>query len=157
MIFHAALPADAPEQTARVLAKMLGGEAMPFPPTPDSWMAWSADGTTELECTPRGREIVRGEAEVEYRLVERPSRASDWHVALGTAVPADEVMRLAAAAGWPARICKRGPFFRCVEVWVEGAALLEILDPQMQHEYRATMTPGNWTRTFGLTATAVGR
>lgn len=150
MIFHAALPADHPEDAARVLAQMLGGEAMPFPPGPDSWMAWSADGLTELELTPRGREIVQGDVELEYRPSERPSRASDWHVAIGTTVPADEILRIAAEAGWRARVCHRGSFFRCVEVWVEGAAVLEILDSEMQAEYRATMTPQNWRAAFGF-------
>jgi hypothetical protein len=150
MIFHAALPADHPENAARVLAQMLGGEAMPFPPGPDSWMAWSHDGLTELELTPRGREIVRGEIELEYRPAARPSRASDWHVAMGTVVPAAEILRIAADAGWPARVCHRGNFFRCVEVWVEGAAVIEILDRDMQAEYRATMTPQNWRTTFGI-------
>lgn len=150
MIFHAALPADAPEHAARVMAKMLNGEAMPFPPGPDSWMAWSADGSTELEFTPRGREIVRGESDLEYHKVERRPRASDWHIAIGTPVAAEEILRLAADAGWPARICHRGDFFRCVEVWVDGAAVLEILDPQMQAEYRASMTPQNWRKAFAI-------
>ncbi|MET0657368.1 MAG: hypothetical protein ABW110_04320 [Steroidobacteraceae bacterium] len=152
MIFHAALPADEPERAARVVAKMLGGEAMPFPPGPESWMAWSADGSIELEFTPRGREIVRGDTELEYRVAERHSRASDWHIALGTVVAADEIVRLATEAGWPARICHRATFFRCVEVWVEGAAALEILDPSMQAEYRASMTPENWKKVFGVKA-----
>jgi hypothetical protein len=150
MIFHAALPADSPEHAARVMAHMLNGEAMPFPPGPDSWMAWSADGMTELEFTPRGREIVRGENELEYHIAEHRPRASDWHIAIGTPVAADEILRLAAEAGWPARVCHRGEFFRCVEVWVDGIAVLEILDPQMQAEYRASMTPQNWRKAFGI-------
>jgi hypothetical protein len=150
MIFHAALPADSPEAAARTLAQMLGGEAMPFPPTPDSWMAWSADGSFELELTPRGREIVRGESELEYRAADRHSRASDWHIALGTPLVAEEILRLAAEAGWPARICQRATFFRCVEVWVDGATVLEVLDPQMQREYRASMSPGHWKQVFGV-------
>ena len=32
VIAHASIPADNPRQAAAVLAEMLGGEALPFPP-----------------------------------------------------------------------------------------------------------------------------
>jgi hypothetical protein len=102
----------------RLLARILGGTAMPFPP--------GGQG----------------------------SRASDWHVAIGTPVPGDDVLRIAAEAGWPARLCQRGNFFRCIEVWIEGAAVIEVLDPMMQAEYRASMTPANWRSSFGLESAA---
>lgn len=152
MIFHAALPADSPESAARTLALMLGGEAMPFPPGPGSWMAWSADGRTELELMPRGLHFARGEADVDIRPHASPVRESDWHVAIGTDVGAGEILRLATEAGWPARICHRADFFRVVEVWIDGVTMLEVLDPAMQAEYRRSMTPANWRQVFGLAA-----
>jgi hypothetical protein len=154
VIFHAALPADRPEHAARALARILGGEAMPFPPGPGSWMAWSADGRTELELLPRGLQFVRGAHEVDLLPASAPTRNSDWHVAVGAAVSADEILRIAAEAGWPARVCHRGDFFRVVEVWVDGDTMLEILDPDMQAEYRKSMTPSNWRKAFGLHAVA---
>jgi hypothetical protein len=155
MIFHASLPADQPRVAAQVLARILGGTAMPFPPGgKDSWMAWSADGLTELEISMRGLEIVQGAHEIEMRPSGRNSRASDWHVAIGTTVPGDEVLRIAEEAGWSARLCHRGDFFRCIEVWIEGAAVIEVLDPSMQSEYRASMTPSNWRKSFGLESAA---
>jgi hypothetical protein len=156
MIFHASLPADQPQIAASVLARILGGASMPFPPGgKESWMAWSADGLTELEISPRGLEIVRGPHAIEMRPgPARDSRASDWHVAIGTSVPGEEVLRIAQEAGWPARLCQRGNFFHCIEVWIEGAAVIEVLDPSMQAEYRATMTPSNWRSAFGLDSAA---
>lgn len=154
MIFHAALPADHPESAARTLARMLGGEAMPFPPGPGSWMAWSADGRTELELMPRGLQFVQGEKEVDLLPAAHPARNSDWHVAIGTCIDGEEVLRIAVAAGWPARICHRGDFFRVIEVWVDGVTMLEVLDPAMQAEYQRSMTPSNWKRAFGLGAAA---
>lgn len=154
MIFHAALPADHPESAARALARMLDGEAMPFPPGPGSWMAWSADGRTELELMPRGLQFVRGEKEVDLLPATHAARNSDWHVAIGTGVAADHVLRIAAEAGWPARICHRADFFRVIEVWVDGATMLEVLDPAMQAEYQRSMTPANWKRAFGFGAAA---
>jgi hypothetical protein len=154
MIFHAALPSDDPQQAARTFARMLGGAAMPFPPGPDSWMAWSADGMTELEFMPRGLYFVPGESEVDIRPAETMARNSDWHVAIGTVVPAEEILKIAAEAGWPAKVCQRGSFFRCIEVWIDGAALIEVLDPTMTAEYRASMTPANWRKVFGVDAAA---
>ena len=154
MIFHAALPAENPEAAARTLARIMGGEAMPFPPGPGCWMAWSADGATELELMPRGLTFQRGEKEVDLVQVDPLPRSTDWHVALGTSVAADEVLRIAEAAGWPARICHRADFFRVIEVWMEGATMLEVLDPAMQDEYRRSMTPQNWRQVFGLGAAA---
>lgn len=154
MIFHAALPAEHPENAARTLARMLGGEAMPFPPGPGSWMAWSKDGATELELMPRGMQFVRGESEVDMVGGQDSPRHSGWHVAIGTEVAADDVLRIAAEAGWPARICHRADFFRVIEVWVDGVQMLEVLDPAMQDEYRRSMTPANWKWVFGLDAAA---
>jgi hypothetical protein len=154
MIFHAALPADHPESAALALARMLGGEAMPFPPGPGSWMAWSADGRTELELMPRGLQFVQGEQEVDLRPAANAARNSDWHVAIGTSVDGDQVLQIAAEAGWPARICHRADFFRVIEVWVDGVTMLEVLDPSMQAEYQRSMTPANWKRAFGLDAAA---
>jgi hypothetical protein len=155
MIFHASLPADQPNVVAQVLARILGGTAMPFPPGgSESWMAWSADGLTELEVSRRGFEIIRGAHEIEFRPNSHGARASDWHVAIGTTVPGEEVLRIAAEAGWPARLCQRGNFFHCIEVWIEGAAVIEVLDPSMQAEYRASMTPANWRTSFGLESAA---
>jgi hypothetical protein len=155
MIFHASLPADHPATVAQVLARILGGAAMPFPPGgKESWMAWSADGQTELEVSTRGYEIVHGAHEIEFRKSAHASRSSDWHVAIGTTVEGEEVLRIAEEAGWPARLCQRGDFFRCIEVWIEGAAVIEVLDPSMQAEYRASMTPSNWAAVFGLDSAA---
>ena len=40
-IAHASIPADNPHAVAHVLADILQGEALPFPPAgPDAWMAW---------------------------------------------------------------------------------------------------------------------
>jgi hypothetical protein len=150
VIFHAALPADRPEQAARALARILGGEAMPFPPGPGSWMAWAPDGRTELEVMPRGLQFVRGAKEVDLLPAVVPTRNSDWHVAVGTGVSAKEILAIAAEEGWPARVCHRGDFFRVIELWVDGDTMVEVLDPEMQAEYRKSMTPANWRNVFGL-------
>jgi len=35
--------------------------------------------------------------------------------------------------------------FGVIELWIEGERMIEVLDQQMQAEYLAAMTVGNWT------------
>lgn len=63
-IAHASLPADNPQRAAEVLANILGGEALPFPPAgKDAWMAWSGDGNIEIEFSRRGLVLTYGAEE----------------------------------------------------------------------------------------------
>jgi len=145
-IYHVALPANNPKETARALARILGGEAMPFPVIPGAWMAWSGDGVTEIEVTPRGLGYKRanpGSVPDMVSTVQDPV-ATDWHLAVGTSVVAAEVVRIAEHAGWPAQICDRKGLFEVVEVWVDDKCLIEVLDPGMQTRYRAAFTPRKW-------------
>lgn len=155
MIFHAALPADDTQFTAKTLARMLGGEAMPFPPAPDSWMAWSQDGKTELEIIPRGMRFEYGANDVHMEIRTGGPREAEWHIAIGTPLPAADVLAIAEEAGWPARVCERHPeFFSVIEVYIDGATFLEILDPAMQARYVETMNTRNWKRVFGMAEAA---
>jgi hypothetical protein len=146
MIYHTAIPANDPQSAAVALARILGGEAMPFPVVPGSWIAWSADGVTELEVVPRGHGFARAEQGKEPRWVGSHGGlfASGWHVAVGTQVDAREVLKIAHEAGWPAQICDRAGFFDIVEVWVDDCGLVEVLDPEMQARYRAAFSPETW-------------
>ena len=58
MIAHASLPADDTKTAAAVLAEIMQGEIVRFPPGgPNAYMAWSGDGQTELEIVQRGAVI----------------------------------------------------------------------------------------------------
>ena len=146
MIYHAAVPANDPESAAETLARIMGGEAMPFPVVPGAWVAWSGDGVTEIEIVPRGHGFARADAGKEPDWV--PSHegltASGWHVAVGTEVASEDVVRIASEAGWPARICDRAGFFEIIEVWVDDCGLVEVLDPKMQTRYREAFSPQTW-------------
>jgi hypothetical protein len=145
-IYHVALPANNPQSTARTLAEILGGEAMPFPVIPGAWMAWSADGASEIEVTPRGLGFKRANPGSVPEVVStaQDRGATGWHLAVGTSVDAAEVVRIAERAGWPAQICDRKGLFEVVEVWVDDTCLIEVLDPGMQTCYRAAFTPRKW-------------
>lgn len=145
-IAHASIPADDPRRAAEVMAEIMGGEAMPFPPAgSDSWMAWSGDGTVELEISRRGLVMIHGKEEAEWHPDGVSRRLSDVHLALCVDRPASEVLAIAHRAGWPARHCERGEgLFSLTEVWVEGAFLIEVLDPAQTERYRAVITPHGW-------------
>ena len=144
---HASIPADDPKRAAEVLAEIMSGEALPFPPGgPDSWMAWSGDGSVEIEISRRGLAITYGKDQAEWRSDGMARRLSEAHLALCVERPAAEVMAIAQKAGWPTRSCSRGGAFQLTEVWVEGAFMVEVLDPAETAHYRQVVTLANWKR-----------
>src|SRR6266545_3589334 len=123
LIAHVSMPADDCALVARVLAEMMEGGALRFPPGgPDAWNAWSRENDLQIVVTPRGSFMVPGPDEMAWiaRDVEK-ERAWETHFALCVERPAAEIVAIAERAGWQARICDRGGFFHVVEVWVENA------------------------------------
>jgi len=145
-IMHASIPSDDPKPAAAVLAAIMGGEALPFPPAgPDGWMAWSGDGTIELEIVRRGDLLAHEEDQGNWRRADTVQRQSECHLAIGVERSADEIIAIAREAGWPARRCARGGgFFELVEVWVDGCFMLELFDPAQAAHYEQVVTPASW-------------
>ena len=152
MIAHASLPADNPKHVASVLAEIMGGEALPFPPGgPDTWMAWAGDEAIELEIAPRGRLMTTNDEEGANWRDQRDGlpRGSEAHLAISVDMPLPEIMEIARREGWRTGVFDRGGFFKLVEVWVENAFLIEFLDPTQTAAYKASMTKANWKKVFG--------
>jgi len=153
MIAHVSMPADDCQHVARVLAKMLGGGALRFPPGgPSAWNCWSRQNDFQIVVTPRGKVMVEGPTEQIWvsREGRFEDRACESHFAMGVERSAADIVAMAQAAGWHARICNRGGMFDLVEVWVENAYLVEVLDPQQLADYRRSMTTENWKKAFGI-------
>ena len=149
MIAHVSIPADDCEFVAKVLAEIMQGGALRFPPGgPNAWNAWSKQAEIQIVVTPRGAYMVPGEHEMAWEQLPNSQRASETHFALCVERNAEEVAELARRAGWLTRICDRGGFFHVVEIWIENAYLLEVLDPVYAKEYQRSMTVENWTRAF---------
>jgi hypothetical protein len=132
---------------------MLDGGALRFPPGgPNAWNCWSRTNDFQIVVTPRGQVMLPGPKEQVWvaREAVRNERACESHFAMAVERSAAEILALARAAGWQARICNRGGMFDLVEVWVEGHYLVEVLDPTQLADYRRTMTTENWKRTFAL-------
>ena len=141
-LIHASIPADDPALVAQALSEMMAGEVLPFPPGgPEARMAWSGDGRISLEIVKRGHLIHRGTEEAEWRPAQLSSHLSEVHLAIAVDRPASEIIAIADRYGWPARLCSRGEgLFELVEVWVEGAFMLEMFDPEQAGHYERTIT-----------------
>ena len=151
-LLHISIRAEDPRRVARFLAGLLGGQALPFPPFPDCWIAFAReDDGTAVEVYPATHALTPGPRQVQCVVGAAADRNPTFaHLAIGSSLERSEIRRLADREGWLARLCDRGPF-QCVEVWLEGRLLVEVLDSAMLSDYRAGMTAANWAAMFDLT------
>ncbi len=147
MLFHLSIDADDPRLVAEVIAELWGGTATPFPPViAGSWVAFAGDDrNTTVEVYPRGTELIAAEGDADaFGRIGDHGGASSTHFAMATDKSVEQVLAIAAREGWPVKYRKRGGAFGVLELWVEGNRMVEILTPEMQAEYRATMTVAGW-------------
>lgn len=146
MIFHASLEADDPQRAATVMAEILGGEAYPFPFVGEgSWVAMAGDDRgTIIEFYPRGTEMhPAADGAVGNSAPQR--RHGPVHLAIGTPLDAETVVRIAKWEGWHVQLCERaGGAFSLIEVWFDNCQLIEVLTAEMQQDYLRTVTIENW-------------
>ncbi|MBW6528956.1 hypothetical protein KZ813_19120 [Sphingomonas sp. RHCKR7] len=158
MLFHVSIAAHDPRHVAEVLAELWAGDALFFPPVSDNgWIVLARDEhRSALEVYPI--DTVLREAEGDADAVGEATGREPFtatHAAIGTSLSQQEVMSIAAREGWPAKYRKRGGMFGVVEIWIEGRQMIEVLTPEMQDEYKATMSADNWRamlRSFGAAA-----
>jgi hypothetical protein len=154
VIAHVSLPALNCAKVAHVLAEMMGGGALRFPPGgPDAWNCWSRGNDFQIVVTPCGQMMVAGLREqiwVSRNATRDDPRAYESHFAIAVERSAADILEIAKAAGWQARVCNRGGMFEVVEVWVENAYLVEVLDPSQMADYARSMTIENWKQAFDL-------
>ncbi|RVT93582.1 hypothetical protein [Sphingomonas crocodyli] len=147
MLFHVSISAADPKNVADVMAELIGGLALPFPPVSDaSWIALSDDAyRTAIEVYPLGTTLREADGDADaFGSWEGRDRYTPTHAAVGTELDMAAVLGIARREGWPAKYRKRGGMFGVIELWVEGRQMLEILTPDMQAEYRATTTIDGW-------------
>lgn len=140
MLHHASFAVEDPAAVARILAGMLGATAIgaPAPPFPDeSWFVCFGDEAgSYLEVLPRGH-VFDPDARFGLRPEADAPRLSAGHVLVATPFSADEIVRMADAAGWKTEMADTR-LFRVLKVWVENAVLLELLPPEMAESYQRT-------------------
>ena len=141
MIHHLSIAARDPKQAAGVLADLMGGTVVPFPPHPGSFFALQLDEHgSGVEFYPAGTELQPGGA-IGGRFIKNDARGYDpTHFALSVPTDADTVRAIAQRAGWQCFDCDRGPF-HVIEVWVENGTMVEVLPPEYAREYLAFTRP----------------
>ena len=130
MIHHLSIAARDPQHVAAVLAEIMGGKAVPFPPNPGSHFALQLDDHgSGVEVYPAGTELRPG-GEVGGGFVRREPRGfGPTHFALSVTTGADTVKAIAKREGWHCFDCNRG-HFHVIEVWVENEQMIEVLPPE---------------------------
>ncbi|MBP2302243.1 hypothetical protein [Azospirillum picis] len=147
MLFHVSIAAHDPRHVAGVIAELWGGEALLFPPVSDNgWIVLAGDDRrTALEVYPIDTVLREAEGDADaYGEATGQVHFTATHAAIGTPLSQEAVLDIAAREGWPAKYRKRGGMFGVVEVWIEGRQMIEVLTPEMQSEYKATMSADNW-------------
>ena len=159
MIHHLSIAAREPQQVAGVLAELMGGTAVPFPPNPGSFFALQLDDHgSGVEVYPAGTELEpNGPVGGSFvKNTKTPPGYGSTHFALSVATDAGKVEEIARRAGWHCFTCNRGPF-HVIEVWVENRIMVEILPPEFAREYLAFTRPDKVTAAMQAAATAAGR
>lgn len=156
MLFHASIPANNPENVARVIAELWGGFHAPFPSFPDSWMAIAGDERGSIiETYPSNRVICPGDDRASFIPgSSATAQYSAFHIAIASKLTPDEVFAIGEREGWRAVRCTRGQnFFDVIELWIEDVLMIEVLTQEMQKQYLAFATPENF-RAFAAAAAA---
>src|SRR6202161_2869484 len=157
MIHHLSIAARGPKHAAGVLAELMGGTAVPFPPNPGSFFALQLDEHgSGVEVYPAGTELEPG-GEVGGSFVKKPARGyGSTHFALSVKTEAAAIKQIAENAGWQCYDCNRGPF-HVIEVWVENNTMVEILPPAYAQEYLNFTRPDKVRAAMAAASTSAAR
>ena len=158
MIHHLSIAARDPKNAAGVLAELMGGRAIPFPPNPGSFFALQLDDHgSGVEVHPAGVELEPNGTVGGAFAKDRPERGySAVHFALSVRTDAGKIKDIAERAGWDCFDCNRGPF-HVIEVWVENHTMVEVLPPEYAAEYLAFTRPDSVLTTMAAAAHGAGR
>jgi hypothetical protein len=141
MIHHLSIAARDPQHVAGVLAELMGGVAVPFPPNPGSFFALQRDAHgSGVEVHPAGTELRPGGDQGAGFAKREAHGFGPTHFALSVGTSADAVEAIARREGWHCYRCDRGPF-HVIEVWLENESMVEVLPPEYAAEYLAFARP----------------
>lgn len=143
MIHHLSIAVKNPENVATVLAEIIGGAAVAFPPNPGSYWALQLDPNgTGIEIYPAGTTLHPDGAQG-VAFVPGPDSEPGYggfHFAISVDTENSTVAAIAAREGWSCFECVRGGF-HVLEIWVENRILIEVLPPDFAAEYLAVTKP----------------
>lgn len=144
MIHHISIAVNNPLQVARVLAEILQGSVIPFPPNPGSYITLAADRFgTLIELYPLGSEMIPDahKGEVGFQINQQPSHYTPFHAAISVPVSLEEIERIGLREGWRVFPAKRDGLFDVIEFWIENRLMLELLTPAIAPKYLNAFNP----------------
>jgi hypothetical protein len=157
MIHHLSIAARDPQHVAEVLAELMGGRAVPFPPNPGSFFALQLDEHgSGVEVYPAGTELRPGGSDGGGFVKKEARDYGPTHFALSVSTDAHKVEAIAQREGWQCFRCNRGPF-HVIEVWLENESMVEILPPEFAAEYLAFTRPDKVAAAMASAAPAPSR
>jgi hypothetical protein len=159
MIHHLSIAARDPQHVAGVLAEIMGGTAVAFPPNPGSFFALQLDEHgSGVEVYPAGT-VLSPNGTDGGGFERRPETAAGpraTHFALSVETDPDTVKAVAEREGWHCFDCNRGPF-HVIEVWVENEQMIEVLPPKYAAEYLDFTRPGDIAAKMRAAQTSAAR
>ena len=138
MIHHLSIAAHDPKHVAGVLAELMGGVAVPFPPNPGSFFALQRDEHgSGVEVYPAGTELQPGGSDGAGFAKKPEARGyGPTHFALSVSMSQEQIAAIAKREGWQCYCCERGAGgFHVMEVWIENTEMIELLPPAFAAEY----------------------
>lgn len=67
ILAHISIDARNPQHVARILAQIMGGTALPFPPCPGAFIAFGqVDDGTAIEVYPEGMQVQQGPDQIAF-------------------------------------------------------------------------------------------
>lgn len=160
MLHHISISVKNPQHVANVMAEIMHGKVVPFPPNPGSYMVLVGDNFgTLIEFYPLGSEIIPGawQGSAGFQMNEHPANYTSVHAAISVPSNLEEIERIGAREGWRVVYCNRDGFFDVVEFWVENCLMLELLTPEMTAKYLDATNPQKLAQMADLFAGANAR
>lgn len=146
MIHHISIPAKDPRHVAHVLAEILQGVVMPFPPLAGAYAVIAQDDYgTLIEVYPSGSKILPGDGDEQASFYKAASadHFTAIHAAISVPINQEQIEAIAQREGWRTLACNRDGLFSLIELWVENRLMLELLPPTMVNGYLQALSPAS--------------
>ncbi len=144
MIHHISIAVNNPAHVAEVLAEILQGSVIPFPPNPNSYVTLAGDQFgTLIELYPLGSEMIPNahEGEAGFQLNQQVSHYTAFHAAISVPIGLEEIERIGLREGWRVFPANRDGLFDVVEFWLENRLMMELLTPAIAPQYLKALNP----------------
>jgi hypothetical protein len=144
MLHHISIAVNNPHHVASVLAEIMQGDVIPFPPNPGSYVALAEDEFgTMIEFYPAGTELIPNawEGQAGFQNNEQSSQYSSVHAAISVPISLEQIERIGTREGWRVLAANRDGLFDVVEFWIENRLMLELLTPASTPKYLNVFSP----------------